>query len=38
MNELLRHAISPTAMSAAKFVCLLVSIVILSGWLEWRRG
>ena len=38
MNELLPLVISPTAVSAVKFVFFLVGVVILSGWLEWRRG
>jgi hypothetical protein len=31
-------AISFTAMSALKFTLFLIGVVILSGWLEWRRG
>lgn len=38
MNGLLPHIISPTAVSAAKFTFFLIGVVILSGWLEWRRG
>jgi hypothetical protein len=31
-------AISFSAMSAVKFTFFLIGVVILSGWLEWRRG
>ena len=38
MNGLLDLIISPTAVSAVKFAFFLIGVVILSGWLEWRRG
>lgn len=38
MNESLDLVISFSAMSAVKFVFFMIGVVILSGWLEWRRG